>query len=97
MELVDEEQVAFLSAGKQGRNVAGSFGRRTGRRVQIRAHRGGDDVCESGFAEAWWSSQQHVIERFATVSRRLHVDAQVFFDLPLPDVLLDTRRTQRHI
>src|SRR5687768_4221151 len=57
MDLVDEEDVAFLKVGKQSRDVAGFFDCRAGGRFQFRAHLVGDDVCERGFAEARWSSQ----------------------------------------
>jgi hypothetical protein len=38
-----------------------------------------------------------MIERFATCARGFHVNAQVLFDLPLADVVVDTSRAQREI
>ncbi len=71
MNLVDEEHVAFLKVGQQGGDVAGFLDRRAGSGFEFGAHLVGDDVGESGFAETRWPSQQHVIERFATMARRL--------------------------
>jgi hypothetical protein len=38
-----------------------------------------------------------MVERFAPRARGLHIDAQVLFDLALPDVLLDASRAERQI
>jgi hypothetical protein len=38
-----------------------------------------------------------VVQRFTTITRGLHVDAQVFLDLPLADVFVDTSRAQLQI
>jgi hypothetical protein len=38
-----------------------------------------------------------VVECFATGASGFHVDAQVFFDLALADVLVDSRRAQSQV
>ena len=97
MDLVDEKHVAFLKVGQQGSDVARFLDRRTGGRSQFRAHLIRDDVCERGLAQAWWTSEQHVVQGFATIARGLHVDTKILLDLPLSDVVLDTSWAQRQI
>src|SRR5919109_3019971 len=97
MNLINEKNVAFLQVCQQRRDVAGLLDRWTSSRSQLGAHFVRNDICESRLAQAWWTSQQHVIERFAPAARGLHVHAQVLFDLALADVLVDTSRPQREI
>src|SRR5262249_14735208 len=97
MNLINEEHVAFLKISEQRGDVSGLFDGWSGGRLEFRTHLVGDDVGERGLSQSWWTSQQHVIECFATCARGFHVNAQVLFDLPLADVVVDAGGTQREI
>src|ERR1700741_3722919 len=97
MDLVDKKHVAFLKVGEQGSDVARFLNRRTSGRLQFRTHLIRADVGERGLAQAWWTSEQHVVERFATVARGFHIDTKILLDLPLADVFVDASWAQRQI
>src|ERR1041384_7672190 len=97
MNLVDEEHVAFLKVGQQGSDIAGLLNRWTGSRSQLRAHLVRDDVCECRLAQTRWTSEQHVVECFATIARGLHVDTKILLALALADVFMDASWAQRQI
>ena len=67
----------------------------TGRLAQVDAELVRDDVRQRRLAEARRTEQQHVIERFLALSRRLDEDRQLAADLLLPDVFVEQARAQR--
>ncbi len=94
MDLVDEQDVALVELGEDGRQVAGAFERRTGRDVQVHPHLGGDDAGERGLAEPGRPGEQQVVDRLATVAGGLEHDREVLLELALADELGEGTRPQ---
>ena len=95
VDLVDEQHVIGLEVGEDGGQVARPLEHRPGRMAQVHGHLVGDDVRERGLAEPGRPEQQHVIQRFAPLARRLDEDGELPADLLLADVLLEQLGTQR--
>ena len=93
--LVDEEDVAFLKIGQERRDISSFLNRRTGRAAQLSTHFVGDDVRERRLTQTWRARQQNMIERFFATQGRLHVDPQIIFGVTLADVFDQTSRAQR--
>ena len=77
MDLVDEQHVARLEVGEQRREVAGALEHRARRLAQVDAELVRDDVRQRRLAEARRAEQQHVVERFAALPRRLDEDREL--------------------
>jgi hypothetical protein len=97
MNLVDEEYVTLLQVSQESRDVPGFFNCGSGSGAQFGAHLVRDDICEGCFAKAGGTSQQHVVQSFLPLHRSLHVDAKVFFYLPLANVIGEPIRTHRQL
>src|SRR5215813_9175595 len=97
MNLVDKENVTFLQVREQGSDVAGLLNGWPSGRAEFCPHFIRNDVCERRFAQSRWTSQQHMVQCFATADGGLHIDAQVFLYLPLADVFVNTGGPQREI
>ena len=95
MDLVDEQHVVRLEVGEQRREIAGALEHRARRLAQVDAELVRDDVRQRRLAEARRPEQQHVVERFLALPRRLDEDRQLAADLLLPDVLVEQPRAQR--
>ena len=52
-------------------------------------------MCQRRLAESRRAEQQHVVERFLALPRRLDEDRQLAPDLLLPDVFIEETRAQR--
>ena len=63
VDLVDEQHVAVVELGEDGRQVAGPLERRTGGDVQVHAHLDGDDAGQGGLAEPGRPGEQQVVGR----------------------------------
>ncbi len=94
VDLVDEQDVALVELGEDGRQVAGAFERRTGRDVQVHSHLGGDDAGERGLAEPGRPGEQQVVDRLAAVAGGLEHDREVLLELALADELGEGTRPQ---
>ena len=95
MDLVDEEDVAVFEVGQQRREIAGLGDDGTGGGAEADAQLLGHDLRQRRLAEAGRPGEQHVVERFAAVARRLDEDAEVGARLLLADELGERLRTQR--
>ena len=95
MDLVDEQHVARLEVGQERGEVAGALEHGTRRLAQVHAELVRDDVRQRRLAEAGRTEQQHVVERFAALPRRLDEDRELLADLFLADVLGEAARAQR--
>ena len=87
VDLVDEEDVALVQVGQDGRQVAGPLDGRPGGDLDAHAHLVGDDVGQRGLAQARRAVEQDVIQRLAARLGRLDQDAQVLLDPILADIL----------
>src|SRR6478672_725930 len=87
MYLINEEHVTFLQVSELPYQVAGNFYRGAGSRVQHCSHLMGDDIGESGLAKSRWAGKKNVVQSLFAIQGRLHVDAKVFFYLPLAYVV----------
>ncbi len=70
MYFIDEQDVMLLEAGDYGGDVAGTLYRRAGRRPDVHAHLGGDDVGQRGFAQTRRAVKQNVIQGLSPALRR---------------------------
>ena len=95
VDLVDEQHVVRLEVGEQRREIAGALEHRTGGLAQVDAELVRDDVRQRRLAESRRAEQQHVVERFLALARRLDEDRQLAADLLLPDVFVEQPRAQR--
>jgi hypothetical protein len=57
--------------------------------MEMNSHFGGDDAGKSGFAQPRWPSEQKVIDRLFTSTRRFEHDSEVFFEFTLTDELVE--------
>ena len=87
MNFIYEEDVTFLQVGKECRDVAGFFDRRSGCRSEFRFHLVSDDIREGRLAQSGRAGQENMVESFVTAECSFHVHAQIFFDLLLADVV----------
>src|SRR5437870_13808478 len=49
---------------------------------------------QGGFPETWRATEEHVIDRIATMPGRFNQDTEIFLDLLLADVFIQCSRTQ---
>ena len=97
MDLVDEEDVALLQVGEDPGEVAGFFNLRAGGDVEFAAGGAGDDVGESGLAEAGRAGEQDVVEHVAAAGGGLDHQEQAVLDLLLADEFGEDGRAQRDV
>ena len=71
MDLVDEQNVAFLEVGQQTGEVGGFLDGGSTGCLEGRTHRLGENVGEGGFAETGWTAQQDMVESLAALPGRL--------------------------
>ena len=71
VDLVDEQHVALLQLGEDGRQVAGPLESRAGRDVQVHAHLGGDDAGQRRLAEPRRAGEQQVVGGLPAPAGRL--------------------------
>ena len=83
VDLVDEQHVAVLELGEDGRQVAGPLDRRARRGLQVGAELGGDDAGQRGLAQPRRAGEQQVVGRLAAPPRRLEHDPEVGLQLGL--------------
>jgi hypothetical protein len=95
VDLVDEQHVAALEAGEDGREILRLLEHRPGRLPQVDAQLGGDDVAQRRLAQARRAEQQHVIEHLGALARRADEDLELLARLGLADVVRQPLGTQR--
>ena len=95
MDLVDEEHVALLEIGEQGSEIAGLGDNRARRRAEIDAELFGHDLRQRRLAEAGRTDEEHMVQRFAAVFRRLDEDLEIGARLRLAGELVQRLRAQR--
>ena len=94
MDLVDEEDIAFLQAGENRRQIPLSFDDRPGGHLDSRAHLVGDDIGQSRLAETGKAVKKHMVERFAAGQGRLDEDSEALAHLLLADIIDQPLRPQ---
>ena len=94
MNLVDEEHLAVAEIRENGGQIARLLQHRPRGGANRRAQLVGDHVGERGLAETRRAVQQHVIERFAALTRRRDRHLQVLANAILPDVVVNRARPQ---
>src|SRR5262249_43155084 len=94
VDLVDEQHVVRLEVGEKRGEIARSLQHRARGLPQVHAQLVGDDVRQSGLAQAWRAKEQDVIERFLALHRRLDENAELRANLLLADVVGERTRTQ---
>ena len=95
MDLVDEQHVVLVQVGQQCGQVAGLLDHRSRRLAQVDAQFVGDHVAERGLAQAGRAEDQHVVERFAALLRRLDVDRHLLAHRRLAEVFVEAPGTYR--
>ena len=83
VDLVDEQHVAVLELGEDGRQVAGPLDRRARRGLQVGAELGGDDAGQGRLAQPRGAGEQQVVGGLAAPPRRLEHDPEVGLQLGL--------------
>src|SRR6516165_8127180 len=94
MDLVDEQHVARLEVGEDGREIAGALDHRPGSGAKAHTQFPGDDLCERRFAEAGWAMKKHMIKGFSPRLRRLDEDCEILAAGFLADKLRERLRAQ---
>jgi hypothetical protein len=89
---IDEEYIAWLQIGQNGRKIARPFKYRARRRPDVHLHFGGNNVRQSGFPEARRATEENVIEGIGALPSGFDKDAQRFFTLRLSDIILKPGR-----
>ena len=92
--LVDEQDIAGLEVGEDGRKVTRALDGRAARGVDLGAHLVGDHRGERGLAQARGAGEDHVVKRLATALGGLDKHAQVLADALLAAVLVECLRAQ---
>ena len=94
VDLVDEQDVAFLERGQDRGEVAGALDRGSGGVLDADAELAGDDRGERRLAEARRAVEQDVVGRLSPAPRRLEQHRQVGLDLALADVFVERSRSK---
>ena len=94
VDLVDEEEFAFLQVGEDGRQIALLLQSRCLDDLAGSAHLVGQDVREGGLAEARWAEEQHMVDHLAPLGGGLQGDLEAGLHLLLADIFLEPLRPQ---
>ena len=97
MDLVDEEDVAWLQVGQQCGEVAAALDHRARAPAEAHAHFAGDDLRERRLAEARQVRQQHVVEGLAPSPSSVDEDPEIVAQLALADKFGECLRPQRSL
>ena len=92
--LVDEEDLVLLELGEGCDHVAGPLDGGAGSGLDADAELGGDDVCESGLAEAGRAVEEDVVEGLAALPGGDDGYLKVALDGLLSDVVDESTRAQ---
>jgi len=94
VDLVDEQDVAFLERGQDRGQVAGPLDRGARGVLDVHAELARDDRRERRLAQAGWTVEEDVVRRLSPAARRGQQDRQVRLDLALTDVLVERPRPE---
>src|SRR5262249_42745109 len=94
MDLVDEQHVALFEIGQKRGEIAGLGNHGPRCRAKADAELARDDLRQRGLAQPGWPHEQHMIQRFAALPRRLDEHGKVGARLRLADELGKELRTQ---
>ena len=97
MDLVDEQDIAFLETGQQSGQLGRLFNHRAARIFNVRAHRVGDDVSQGRLAQSGRAAQEHVFKNVAALFGRGHHQFDALADLVLTGKLAESRRPKRNL
>src|SRR5262249_51833646 len=97
MDLVDEENVAFVETRQDGGEVAGPLERGARCDLQTRLELVGDDAGERGLAQTRRTREQQVVARLPASPRRFEDDTEVLLELGLADELVEPLRPQADV
>ena len=89
MYFVDEKHVVRLEGSEDACKVAGLVEHWSARQLKAYSELVCYDVGQRRLSQAWRSVQKCVVERFASVLRRLDEDAEVLDDLLLSTEVLE--------
>ena len=78
VDFVDEEHVARLQIGENGREVTGALEHGAGGGAEAYTHFAGDDLGEGGFAQAGGAVEEDMVQRLAARAGGLDEDGEVF-------------------
>ncbi|ULA59780.1 MAG: hypothetical protein LZF60_160110 [Nitrospira sp.] len=93
--LIDEQDIAFLQIGQNRGQIPGVAQDQPGRRADGRSHFPRDDVCNGGLTQAWWAVKNRMVQGLTTALGRFDANFQRFLHPGLPDILPQTLRAQR--
>ncbi len=93
--LVDEQHVARFEIGEDGGQIAGLGQHRPRGRAEVDTEFARHDLRQRGLAETGRAGKQHMVERLATVARRLDEDRQILARLLLADEFVQHLGAQR--
>lgn len=85
VDFVNEEDGSGFEVCEDADEVTGSDDGGAGSDMKDGLHFGGDDVGEGGFPEAGGAVKEEMVERFFTLFCGLEKDAEIAFDVYLPD------------
>ena len=88
MDLINEQHVALLQVGQQGRQVAGLFNGRAAGNADLHPHLLGHNAGQGGFAQARRAVKQHMVHRFAPAAGCFQINAKVLLHLFLAHIVL---------
>lgn len=94
MDLVEEQHLALLERGEDGREVAGVLDGGAAGDADGGAHLGGDDHREGGLAEAGGAGEQHVVGGGAARAGGTQDEVELLADLLLADELVQVLGAQ---
>ena len=97
MNLIDEQHVPGLQPSQDGRHIPSPLDGRAGGDLDVHPHFMGDDVAQSGLAQARRSVDDDVVQGLVTDRRSLDGDAQIVLDLGLPDKIGQPPGPQRRV
>ena len=97
VDLVDEQDVAFLQRRQDARQIAFALQRRPGRHAHLGSHFIRQQIRERRLPQTRRTRQKDMVERVAAAPGRLHVHRQVVDDFSLPDELVETPRAKRGV
>src|SRR4029077_3122890 len=97
MDLVDEEHVTLFQIGEKSGEIAGLGNHRSRSGTEADAEFARDDLRQRGLAEPRRAYEQHMIERFAALARRLDEDGEVLARLRLAHEIRQKLRPQRGV
>ena len=95
MNLIDEKHIVGFERGEDACEVARLVEHRTRGNLESNTQFIGDDIAQRGLTQSRRTMQEGVVERFATIFRRLHKHFEVFHHARLSTEVRELQRSQR--